>query len=150
MPFWQLLLLINLAAAFYDIGTVVLAQVDWQLWRYVGRDTFRQYHLGWWHSVWWSVFPVLGLSTAGIIAQLVWRPPVPAWMPWASLLLLAGSYLGTAFWWGPGQARLEEAVVRDGSLNRSYLLLVNTHWIRVGLITAVGLLQLWIAIVSLA
>ena len=71
-------------------------------------------------------------------------------VPWASLLLLAGSYLGTAFWWGPGQARLEEAVVRDGSLNRSYLLLVNTHWIRVGLITAVGLLQLWIAIVSLA
>jgi hypothetical protein len=149
MPFWRLLVLVNLAAAFYDVGTIVLAQVDWQLWRYVGRDRFPQYHLGWWHSVWWSVFPVLGLSTLGIIAQLFWGPPVPAWMPWASFLLLALSYLGTVLWWGAGQARLEQAVTPDGSLNPAYVRLVNTHWIRVILIAAVGLLQLWIAIVSL-
>lgn len=65
MPLWKLLPLVNLAAAFDDVGTIVSAQVDRQLWRYVGRDTFPRYHRGWWHGVWWSVFPVLGISTMG-------------------------------------------------------------------------------------
>jgi hypothetical protein len=39
-----------------------LTQVEWQLWKYVSKDTFDAYHLTWWHSVWWSIFPVAGIS----------------------------------------------------------------------------------------
>ena len=64
------LVLLNLAAAFYNVGTIWLTQVDWQLWKYVGRETFDKYHLAWWHSVWWSIFPLAGVSFVGICAQL--------------------------------------------------------------------------------
>ena len=60
------LVLLNLAAAFYNVGTIWLTQVDWQLWKYVGRETFDEYHLAWWHSVWWSIFPLAGVFFVGI------------------------------------------------------------------------------------
>lgn len=147
---WRLLAVVNLATSFYCVGAVWLAQVDWQLWRHVGRDTFPRYHLAWWHSVWWSIFPMAGVSFAGICAQLIWRPPVPALLLWLALAIQLVAYAGTAFWWGRGQAALEQAIDPDGQPNPRYLLLLRTHWIRVLLFTGAGLLQAWIAIRSFA
>jgi hypothetical protein len=142
------LVLLNLAAAFYSVGTIWLTQVDWRLWQYVGKETFDAYHLAWWHSVWWSIFPLAGLSFIGICAQLIWRPSVPLWMLWLALAIQLVAYAGTAFWWGRGQARLQQAVLPQGGLDPLYQLLVRTNWIRVALFTSAGLLQLWIALVS--
>lgn len=73
---WRWLLLANLAAACYSVGTVWLAQLNWQLWQYVGSAEFEAYHQAWWHGIWWAIFPVAGLAFLGTCAQVGWRPPV--------------------------------------------------------------------------
>ena len=140
------LVIVNLAAAFYNVGTIWLTQVDWQLWKYVSKDTFGAYHLAWWHSVWWSIFPVAGISFLGICAQVLWHPGVPTWMVWLALIIQIFAYSGTAFWWGRGQAKLKQAVLPNGDVDSQYTILVRTHWIRVALFTFAGIVQLWIAL----
>jgi hypothetical protein len=145
---WKLLQIVNLASAFYCVGAVWLAQADWQLWPHVGRETFPRYHLAWWHSVWWSIFPVAELSFLGICAQLFYRPPVPAALLWLALAIQLVAYAGTALWWGRGQATLEQAILPNGEQNPRYTILVRTHWLRVLLFSLAGLLQGWIAALS--
>ncbi len=146
---WRWLLLANVAAAFYSVGTVWLAQLNWQLWQYAGQVEFDAYHRAWWHGIWWAIFPVAGIAFLGTCAQVRWRPPrVPRWAVWLALALQIATYGGTAFWWGPGQAMLHQAKLADGSLDPYYRQLVTTNWIRVALITAAGALELWMAVKS--
>ena len=49
--------------------------------------------------------------------------------------------LGTAVWWGPLMARL--ASPETGLIQPLYRQLMLTHWMRVGLVTAYGLLVVW-------
>src|SRR5215472_18739436 len=102
---WQWLLLINLAAAFYSVGTVWLAQLNWQLWQYVGPAYFDDYHQAWWHGIWWAIFPMALVALVGVCAQLRWSPPqVPRAALWVALAIQVVAYVGTAFGGGIGQA----------------------------------------------
>jgi hypothetical protein len=141
-----LLLLINIATSFYSMGTIWLTQVDWLLWKHVGRESFSKYHLAWWHSVWWSIFPIAGLSFSGIILQLIWQPPVSVWILWLALGIQIIAAAGTATWWGQKQAKLKQVVLPDGRLDKGYSFLVHTNWIRVGLYTLAAIVELWIGI----
>jgi hypothetical protein len=143
----SILVLVNLATASTAAGLALLAQVNWSLWRHVGPAEFPAFHLAWWHSIWWSIFPVGAVGFAGIVAQLIWRPLTPAWMLWLALTLQLLGYAGTALWWGPGQSRLKQARLPDGRLDPAYVLYLNTNWIRVAIFAAAALLQLWIALV---
>jgi hypothetical protein len=146
---WRWILLVNLAAAFYSVGTVWLAQLNWQLWQYVGRASFDAYHHAWFRGIWWAIFPVAGVAVLGVCAQVRWRPPrVPVWAVWLALVLQVVTYVGTGFGWGPGQAALKEAVLPDGGLAPQYVVLLQTNWLRVALITMAGLLELWMAVRS--
>lgn len=145
---WKALLLANVALACYSAGAAWLAQVNWQLWRYVGRDRFTEYHAAWWRSVWWAIFPVAAASFAGICAQLVWPPPVPVALLWLALVVQIVAYAGTAFWWGRRQAKLKQALLADGTPDPEYITLIRTNWIRVALFTLAGLLELWLALRS--
>jgi hypothetical protein len=49
-------------------------------------------------------------------------------------------YLLTAAWWGPLMARL--ATREQGLLPHNYHLLMTTHWLRVAIVTAYGLVAL--------
>ena len=81
--------------------------------------------------------------------EVRWRPPIVAsWAVWLALAIQILVYIGTAFWWGPGQSSLSHALLADGSLDKTYVLLLNTQWIRVALITAAGVLELWMAFKS--
>ncbi len=142
------LVLLNLATAFYNVGTIWLTQVDWQLWKHVGRETFDAYHLAWWHSVWWSIFPLAAVSFIGICVQLFWRPSVPIWMLWLALIIQVLAYSGTAVWWGRGQGKLKQVLLPNGGIDPLYQTLVSTNWIRVALFTFAGIVQLWIALVN--
>jgi hypothetical protein len=143
---WQWLLLINLAAAFYSVGTVWLAQLNWQLWQYVGQPTFNAYHQAWFRGIWWAIFPVAGVALIGVCAQIKWRPPhVPVWAVWLALGVQLAYLAGTIFWWAPGQATLQDAVLANGTLDPYYQLLVGTNWIRVALLTMAGIVELWMA-----
>jgi hypothetical protein len=65
-----------------------------------------------------------------------------------ALVLQVVTYVGTGFGWGPGQAALKEAVLPDGGLAPQYVVLLQTNWLRVALITMAGLLELWMAVRS--
>jgi hypothetical protein len=66
---------------------------------------------------------------------------VPAWSLWLGLVLQLLLVVGTAAWWGPLMARIESP---EGNLSiERYHLLMLTHWLRVVLVTAYGLLALW-------
>lgn len=142
---WWLQLVI-LVASWYNAGTMWMTQVNWRLWSYVGRDDFPAYHRAWWFG--WRgiqpvVFPFGILATLGALAQLRWRlRGVPAWTTWAGVALWALTWGSTAAWWGRFQGRLDEVRLEDGSLNPLYRRLLATHWARVGLMTALALLQL--------
>jgi len=147
---WRPLLIVNLAAACYSLGTVWLAQLNWQLWRYVGPAEFDAYHLAWWHGIWWAIFPAAGVAFLGVCAQLRWRPSrVPPWTLWLALGLQLLTYAGTALWWGPGQGGLHQTLLADGGLDPHYQDLVTSNWLRVGLLTAAAALQIWMTTRSL-
>jgi len=145
--FWKWLLLINLAASFYSVGAAWLAQLNWNLWQYVGQADFTAYHVAWWHGIWWAIFPVAGLSLLGICFQLKWRPPyVRIGVLWFALILQVIVYAGTALYWGPQNGMLEAIHSPGGGLNPLYIQLAASNWIRVALLTLSGLLEAWIAV----
>jgi hypothetical protein len=149
MIWGQKLLLINLATSFYCVGAVWLAQLNWMLWRHVGVAEFQKYHQAWWHGIWWAIFPVAFCAVLGICLQLKWAAPnVPHWSLWLAVALQVVTYAGTSFWWGAGQAKLKILHLPDGSIDPRYFILVNTNWIRVFLISASGILELWMVFKS--
>jgi hypothetical protein len=139
----QWLLLGTCALSFYGMGQVWLVQLSsYKLWTYVGELEFRSYHQAWWQSIWGVILAPAVLLLIGALLMLWWRAPgVPAWATWLGAALQIALLLGTAAWWGPLMARLETDT--GGLPPERYHLLMTTHWIRVGIVSAYGLLALW-------
>jgi hypothetical protein len=139
----QVLLFTTVALSLYGIGNVWPVQVSsYRLYAYVGAREFHEYHLVWWHSIWGVILaPAIALFFAAAL-MLWWRPPgVPTWSIDVGFALQLALLLGTAAWWGPLMARLEDA--KGGLDVDRYQLLMSTHWLRVALVTAYGALSLW-------
>jgi hypothetical protein len=142
----QWLLLLTLAAAFYDVGTIWMVQLGYWLWPHVAPADFGHYHGAWAVGILPVIFPAAGVAFAGSIAMLRWRPlGVPAWAVWLGATLQVVAWGLTAVLWGPIQANLHFATLPDGSLNPQFVLLFDTHWLRVALHTAYGALLFWMA-----
>lgn len=139
----QWLLLVMSFLAFYGVGNIWLVQLSsYKLWPYVGRQEFYHYHIIWWHSIWGVIFIPAALLFLGSILMLWWRPPrVPTWAVRIGFALQVLLYGLTAVWWGPLMARL--ATRKDGLLLSRYELLMTTHWLRVAIVTAYGILLFW-------
>lgn len=144
----QWLLLVTSAFGLYAVGNVWLVQiVCYRLWPLVGQREAFSYHIAWWHSIWGVLFGPSAIVVLGAVA-LPWMHPSnvsvrPVWLGLALLLLTS---IGTAAWWAPLMARL---VAPDGAmLLGDYQLLMSTHWIRVALISAYGILYFYILIKS--
>ena len=143
MNWSEALLLGTCALSLYGVGQVWLVQLSsYRLWTYVGPREFRAYHAAWWRGIWGVVLAPAALVTIGA-ALMVWRqaPGVPVWAVWFGLALQIALLFGTAIWWAPLMARLEAP--DGGILPNAYRLLMKTHWIRVGIVTAYGALLLW-------
>jgi hypothetical protein len=82
------------------------------------------------------------LVFCGAVLMLWWRDSgIPAWSVWLGFGLQVALLLGTALWWGPLMARIEAP---DGGLAlERYRVLMTTHWLRVCLVTAYGVLVSW-------
>ena len=138
-----------LAASFYDVGAVVLAQLSWSLWPHVGRSEFPDYHRAWFKGMMPSIWPMAGLTGVGALAQIFIRPVgVPAWAGWLGTALQVANFGLTGAWWARWQAQLHDVRLNDGSLNPLYLKLIRTHWLRVALIVAFALLEAWMMAAS--
>lgn len=140
------LLLTNLALSFYCAGTVWLVQLSsYPLWEHVGPNEFQVYHIAWWHSIWGPVLFPAGLAFACALA-LIWcrPPPVPSWAVWLGVFLQAAWVVGTVVWWAPLMMKIVET---PGEFPVPlFRLLLTTHWLRVALITAYGVLAFWMAL----
>jgi len=127
----------------YGVGQVWLVQLSsYRLWAFVGQREFHAYHLIWWHSIWGVVLAPAVIVFVGAVLMLRWRVSgIPAWCTWLGFGLQMTLLFGTALWWGPLMARAEGP---DGALLiERYQLLMATHWLRVAIVTAYGLLTCW-------
>jgi hypothetical protein len=137
------LLIATCGLSLYGVGQVWLVQLSsYGLWTYVGKHEFRAYHTAWWHSIWGVVLaPAALVFLSSVMMLWLHLPTTPWWATWLGLALQIALLLGTAAWWGPLMARLEAP---DGGLSLDrYHLLMTTHWLRVAIVTAYGLLILW-------
>jgi hypothetical protein len=143
-------LLLNLALAFYNVGTIWAHEVDiFRSWKLVGPDAFHRIQTVHWRKLpYWVLLPV-GLALAGSIGLIWFRPAnSPAWAVWSSLGCQIASHVLTALLWGRWQAKLSNDPLGSASPNLSKIL--STHWIRTLLINAYGFILLAWATESLA
>ncbi len=143
MDWSQCLLLATCALSLYSVGNIWPVQLSsYRLWTHVGPGEFHAYHRAWWRSIWGVILAPAGFVFIGAILMLWWRAPgVPSWAPWVGLALQVGLVAGTAIWWGPLMARLEDPA--GGLAIDRFNLLMKTHWLRVAIVSAYGGLTLW-------
>ncbi len=143
-------LLLNLALAFYNVGTIWAHEVDiFRSWKLVPQEAFHRLQAAHWRRLpYWVLLPV-GLAFAGSITLIWYRPArSPLWAVWCALVFQIASHVLTALLWGRWQAKLSKDPLGPAS---PYLTkIVSTHWIRSLLINAYGFTLLVWAIVTMA
>lgn len=145
----RLFLLLNLALAFYNTGTVWAHEVDiFRSWRRAGPDQFHDIQSAHWRRLPYWVFAPVGLALCGAIG-LVWYHPAhsPSWGIAGPLGTQLVSIVLTALFWGRWQARL--AHDPRGPASPYLARILRTHWVRALLITANAAVLLgWVAVLK--
>jgi hypothetical protein len=132
------LLFVTFALGLYAVGNVWLVHlVSYRLWPYVGKQKAYAYHIAWWHSIWGVLFVPAGVVLLGSLAMLWIRPEgVSRSTGRVAFALQVLTYIVTGAWFAPLMARL--ATPEGGLSLPMYHLLMTTHWVRVALFTAFG------------
>lgn len=135
-------LALNLALAFYNVGTIWAHEVDiFRTWRLVDAKDFRTVQSTHWRKLPYWIFTPVALALAGAVA-LAWYHPAgsPPWAIWGNLGCQVLSLVLTALFWGRWQA----ALARDplGPASPYLARILKTHWLRTLLITAYALIDL--------
>ena len=143
----ETLVLGTLAVAMFNVGVIWLTQrVVYPVWTLVGEQEWRAYHEAHKRRLPGTVFVPHGLGIVGSALLIAWPPDgVPAWMVWLALALPITMAAATVAYWAPLQIRLSTRLDRP-LLQR----LLATHWIRVALISAHGVMMWWIAAMAFA
>ena len=145
----RLLLLITFALSAYGTGQVWLVQISgYPLWKFVSDDQFHAYHNAWWRSIWGVILAPAGLLCLCALMMLKWRTPItPAWSVWLGIGMQLILLVGTALWWGPLMARLEQP--QGGVDPHRFHVLLNSHWMRVALVSFYSVLLAWMVFLNL-
>lgn len=140
-------LLLNLALAFYNVGTIWAHEIDiFRSWKLIGKGEFHQVQLTHFHKIPYWIFAPVGLAFAGSIA-LLWFHPTgsPMGLAWGVVICQVLSGVLTGAFWGRWQARL--AKDPRGAESPYLARILKTHWIRTALINAYALLLLvWVSL----
>jgi hypothetical protein len=134
------LLLLNLALAFYNVGTIWAHEVDiFRSWRLVDPITFQRIQAVHWRKLPYWVFLPVGIALVGSICMIWYRPAgSPEWAAWGALGCQIASHSLTALLWGKWQARLSKDP--RGPASPYLARILSTHWIRTLLINAYALI----------
>jgi hypothetical protein len=143
-------LLINLALAFYNVGTIWAHEVDiFRTWKLLDPKPFAAVQRVHWNKLPYWVFIPVGFSFIGSIALLWYHPEkVPVWETWLAFGFQFLSHSLTAGFWGRWQAKLSKDKLGGASPYLS--LILKTHWIRTALINAYGLTLLYMTFQTLS
>jgi hypothetical protein len=146
----QVFLLLNLALAFYNVGTIWAMEVDiFRSWKALDPKTFKLVQTIHWKKLpYWIFFPVILAFIGSII--LFWYHPdrIPSWEIWTVFLIQVMSHFLTAIFWGQWQAKLSKDELGGASPYLDKIL--RTHWIRTALINGYGLILLFITIQAIS
>lgn len=101
-------LLLNLALAFYNVGTIWAHEIDiFRTWKLIDPQHFHQVQGAHFRKLGYWIFAPVGLALIGSIALFWYRPAhSPIWCVWAALVLQLLSLVLTAAFWGRWQAQL--------------------------------------------
>jgi hypothetical protein len=138
----SLFLLLNLALAFYNVGTIWAHEVDiFRSWTLVDPSAFHRIQRAHWRKLPYWIFLPVGLAFVGSIG-LFWFHPAsaPNALITAAFVSQFASHALTAACWGRWQAKLS----RDerGSASPYLAKILATHWIRTALINAYAVILL--------
>jgi hypothetical protein len=142
------LLFVTSALGLYAVGNIWFVQlVSYRLWPYVGRQEAYAYHIAWWHSIWGVLFIPAGAVLLGSLAMLWIRPyGVSRKTGRLCFALQLVIYIVTGAWFAPLMARL---ATQDAGLSLPlYHLLMTTHWVRLALFTAYGVVCCYMLVTS--
>jgi hypothetical protein len=142
-------LLLNVALAFYNVGTIWAHEVDiFRSWKLIPPASFhRVQEVHWKKLPYWVLVPV-GLALIGSISLIWYRPGnSPEWAPWSAVGCQIAPHVLTALFWGRWQAKLSKDPLGPASPFLARFL--STHGIRTLLINAYGFILLIWAIQSL-
>jgi hypothetical protein len=138
-------LLLNVALAFYNVGTIWAHELDiFPTWRLVGPH-FRDVQAAHWRKLPYWVLGPAAAAFAGSMALFWYHPPKsPAWAIAGAFGCQAASLVLTALYWG----RWQSALSRDPLGAKSVLLtrILSTHWVRTALISSAAAILLALAI----
>jgi hypothetical protein len=101
-------LLLNLALAFYNVGTIWAHEVDiFRSWKLIDPKDFPAVQSTHWKKLRYWIFTPVGLTFAGAVA-LIWYHPVgsPSWAIWGNIGCQLLALILTAALWGRWQASL--------------------------------------------
>lgn len=138
----NILLLSNLALAFYLVGAIWAMEVDiFRTWRLVDTKDFNTVQSVHWHKLPYWIFTPLALALAGSVALIWYHPTVaPAWAIWGNIVAQLASHILTGIFWGPWQAKLSKD--ERGPASPHLTKILATHWIRTLLINVYGFILL--------
>ena len=145
----QFFLLLNLAIAFYNVGTIFAHEVDiFRTWKLLDPKTFRNVQDVHWKKIPYWVFIPVAVSFIGSIV-LFWYHPgrISNWEIGISFAIQFLSHFLTVTLWGPWQAKLSND--NSGAASPYLTKILKTHWVRTTLITIYALTLLYMAAQSL-
>jgi hypothetical protein len=139
-------LLLNLALAFYNAGTIWAHEIDiFRSWKLIGEAQFHQVQRAHFRKLAYWIFAPVGVALLGSIALLRYHPDgSPMWIAWTVLICQILSMVLTALFWGQWQGKL--ALDPLGPKSPYLVKILKTHWVRTTLINVYALLLLvWAA-----
>jgi hypothetical protein len=142
------LLFATSALGLYAVGNIWFVQlVSYRLWPYVRKQEAYAYHIAWWHSIWGVLFIPAGVVLLSSLAMLWIRPDgVSRRTGRLGFALQLVIYIVTGAWFAPLMARL---ATQDAGLSLPlYHLLMTTHWVRLTLFTAYGVVCCYMLVKS--
>ena len=143
-------LLLNVALAFYNVGTIWAHEIDiFRSWKFVDATRFQKMHYLHWRKLpYWIFIPVVMALAGGIV--LVWYHPAnsPVAAPLGAVFCQALSLILTAIYWGRWQSKLAQ----DPRGPESPILakILKTHWVRTLFINAYAMILLFWAIAAVS
>ncbi len=140
-------LVLNLAIAFYNVGTIWAHEIDiFRTWKLISDPkifhTVQETH---WSKLPYWVFIPVGVALLGSLTLFWYHPDkISTWEIGFAFGSQLVSLILTAIFWGQWQARLS----KDENGNASVYLqkILRTHWIRTALINIYGLMLLYMVV----
>jgi hypothetical protein len=140
-------LVLNLALAFYNVGTIWAHEIDiFRTWKLINDPkifhTVQEVH---WKKLPYWVFTPVGLGLLGSLALFWYHPDqILSWEIAIAFGAQLVSLILTAIFWGQWQAKLAKDTQGGSSIYLEKIL--KTHWIRTALINIYGLMLLWMTV----